>query len=538
MSTVESQSAPRRRRLLADLSVRTKILATVAVLAVASVGSGAYVVVALRATAATANQLTQIQTTYDQAMDDLHEYSLEDRVLIGDIAAVPAGDLETAWLDDLQRINADIEVNRQIILKSEAADWPTWTTFDDAFTAWTEFRDSTLVPAATSDQPGAFTDAAPMDDVLVSTYTSAFTNFKTHVDTKMDLLDEQTKERSSSAIRGFITLLGAGVVAAGLLSLRVASRISRSVREVQTSLDAMAHGDLTVRAPVRSADEIGRMAVSLHVAQGAMSDTLGAVSAEADRVGAGADELSVAVADVSAASEETSTQTGVVAAAAEEVSRNIQAVAAGAAQMGVSIREIAESANDAASVAERATSTTTAATKTIAALGESSKGIGNVIKTITAIAEQTNLLALNATIEAARAGEAGKGFAVVAGEVKELARETADATEDIARRIALIRSDSSDAVGAVKEIGDIIAQINDFHLTIASAVGQQTTTTNEMARSAVEAATGATQIAGNITGVATAAASNAYVVNDARSSVATLVASSAELREAVSRFTR
>jgi methyl-accepting chemotaxis protein len=142
---------------------------------------------------------------------------------------------------------------------------------------------------------------------------------------------------------------------------------------------------------------------------------------------------------------------------------------------------------------------------TVGKLGDSSIEIGNVIKVITSIAEQTNLLALNATIEAARAGEAGKGFAVVANEVKDLARETAKATEDIGRRVEAIQADTREAVDAIAEISSVIARINDYQTTIASAVEEQTATTNEMSRNVAEAAMGSTEIAQNIVGVATAA---------------------------------
>ena len=203
--------------------------------------------------------------------------------------------------------------------------------------------------------------------------------------------------------------------------------------------------------------------------------------------------------------EETSSQATLVSAASEQVSRSVQTVAAGTEEMAASIREIAKNAGEAARVASTAVNMANSTNATISKLGDSSIEIGKVIKVITSIAQQTNLLALNATIEAARAGEAGKGFAVVANEVKELAKETAKATEDISRKIETIQGDTKGAVAAIGQISSVINQINDISNSIASAVEEQTATTAEMSRNITEAARGSAEIVENIGGVATAA---------------------------------
>ncbi len=236
-----------------------------------------------------------------------------------------------------------------------------------------------------------------------------------------------------------------------------------------------------------------------------MSRVLELVSASAISLGSSAEELSAFSSKMASNAEETATQANVVSAASEQVSQNVQTVATGVNEMNSAILEISKNSSESARVAQQAVADAKAANATISKLGDSSAEIGKVIKVITSIAEQTNLLALNATIEAARAGEAGRGFAVVANEVKELAKETARATEDISRKIEAIQGDTKGAVESIKQIGQVIAQINDISNTIASAVAQQTATATEMSRSVREAAKGTAEIAENITSVAQAA---------------------------------
>ncbi len=242
-------------------------------------------------------------------------------------------------------------------------------------------------------------------------------------------------------------------------------------------------------------------------AEASLKRTIGAVSENSETLAAASEELSATATTMSGNSEETATQSSVAAAAAEQVSKNVATVATSAEEMSASVREIAKNAAEAARVGTAAVKVANDTNATVAKLGESSTEIGKVIKVITSIAQQTNLLALNATIEAARAGEAGKGFAVVANEVKELAKQTAAATEDISAKIEAIQTDTKGAVSAIGEISKIISRINEIQNTIASAVEEQSATTNEIARNANEAARGSTEITRNISSVSQAARS-------------------------------
>jgi methyl-accepting chemotaxis protein len=246
--------------------------------------------------------------------------------------------------------------------------------------------------------------------------------------------------------------------------------------------------------------------------------------------------LSVTAAQIATSAEHTSTQAKLVAHGADQVTGHVKTVSAGSEEMRTAMAEISHHAEDAAAVAAEAVSAAEATTAAVVQLGTSSQEIGNVVKVITAVAEQTNLLALNATIEAARAGEAGKGFAVVASEVKDLAQETARATDDIAARVQAIQNDTRHAVAAIEHIATIVGRVSHFQNQIAAAVEEHTSTTVEMGRNVTNAAGANGEIAANIASVAQAAHTTADGANRSQGAADQLAGLATELRGMVATF--
>jgi len=352
---------------------------------------------------------------------------------------------------------------------------------------------------------------------------------------KQSTEDMNTETRSMNLMLAFTTLgaLGIGIFVAVFLS----RRISNMTQSVLAQAEAIAAGDLTrTDLKILSDDELGDLTKAINKVNSSLKDMILAITENAQHVASASEQLSAASQQITSNSEETSAQANVVNQATKQVSQNLQSVSTGSEEMTSTIQSIAGNAHEAATVASKAVETAQAANATVAKLGESSAEIGAVIKVITSIAQQTNLLALNATIEAARAGEAGKGFAVVANEVKELAKQTAKATEDIGQKITAIQQDTKGAVDAIGSITGVITQVNEISGTIATAVEEQSATTNEMTRNVAEAAKGAGEISHNIEGVAQAAQGTSNSAQESQKAANELAQMAEQLRGLVGQF--
>jgi methyl-accepting chemotaxis protein len=537
-ATAGNDPSTGKRRFFADLSVNTKILTAITIAVLVALTVGVAGLRALSGASASAQQIYSSNVTNVGAVGIIKAVMTQARVDLANQAISTsdanmakytkgfAADLEAAAAA-MTAYGANRPAGDPAVLAGLRTNWQAYVEvaqnkqlpagLANDLTSWQNTRDTVITPIFKKINQGlADLEAAESADAATSA-ASAKSGYRS--------------SRTAS-----ILMLIIGCLLAFGLGLAVARQIVGSLTKVSDICNGLAAGDLTRTSGLTTRDEPGQMGRSLDTAIARIRETVSTIDGSATSLASASEEMSGIATQIAATAAQTTSQAQSVSAAAEQVSRSVDTVIAGSEEMGASIREISENASQAAQVAAEAVRMAASTSTTMSKLGESSTEIGNVIKVITAIAEQTNLLALNATIEAARAGEMGKGFAVVASEVKDLAQETARATEDIARRVEAIQGDTTGAVTAIEEISKVIARISDFQTTIASAVEEQTATTGEMNRSVSEAATGSSDIAENITAVAEAARRTSEGVSQTQQATAEMARMSADLTALVGTF--
>jgi methyl-accepting chemotaxis protein len=335
-----------------------------------------------------------------------------------------------------------------------------------------------------------------------------------------------------------ITLSAAVLVVAmaAVLMWFLTRSIARPVGQTRQLLRAVADGDFTQRVELTSRDELGEMAAALNHTIEGVGSALQTIAHEAERVSAASGRLTEVSREMAGSADRVVSEAGEASTAAARANEEVSSAAAGTEQMQASIGEIARNTSSAGAAVESAVRSAEDANATIGKLVGSISQIGDVARLIATIADQTNLLALNATIEAARAGDAGKGFAVVAGEVKELAQQTAKATEDIGARIEAVRTDSADANRALEDITTAIDRIADLQGVIGRSIGEQNTVAGSISSSVVRAAQGTTDIAARANEVLQTSSRTTQAADSTREAAAELAAMAANLQGVVARF--
>ncbi|MFI7547823.1 methyl-accepting chemotaxis protein [Actinoplanes sp. NPDC049599] len=537
-TATESGKPSRGRPTFADLSVNVKVLSAVAVAALVALFVGINGIRSLSEASDSAQLIYRSNVASIKAIGDVKTAVTQARVDLSNQALSPDDASVTkftqGFIADLDAFSTAMKAYRD---SGPAGDPAVINSLQTTWTSYIKVAQDEMLPAGVrNDLAGwaSIRDAKALP-LLTTIYQDLATLDKSETADAAKNAAAAKSGYESSRLTAIVSLI-VGILLALALGALVARRIVQALTKVKVVCEALAAGDLTRTSGLTSRDEPGQMGQALDAAVGRLRHTVTTIDGSASSLASASEQMTGTATQIATSAEETSAQAQAVSAAAEQVSRSVETVSAGSEEMGASIREISQNATEAARVAEEAVTVTAATSATMGKLGESSAEIGNVIKVITSIAEQTNLLALNATIEAARAGEMGKGFAVVASEVKDLAQETARATEDISRRVQAIQDDTNGAVTAIEGISAVIARISDFQTTIASAVEEQTATTAEMNRSVSEAATGSGEIAQNITGVAEAARLTSQGVSDTQQATAEMARMSTELSSLVATF--
>jgi methyl-accepting chemotaxis protein len=472
----------------------------------------------------------------------------------------------TAEPAQVERVTANVDkaLTQLRKLREGADDKALTATIDDTIQAVADFKTIMARYILLSDQITALSRdkaapmAAEMGDLADKTVEAAKQQAEAAHATAAST--SASVERLGLGMGFFVVIVLIGSAVFGMLS------IARPIRRIAEVLLELGGGNKQVEVPyVGRGDEIGeaanaanifkenlirieqmeaeqrqaevRVAAQRKADMHQLADTFQAAVGEiVEAVSSASTELEAAAGTLTKTAEQTQSLSGAVAAASEEASTNVQSVASATEEMTSSVNEISRQVQESAKIAAEAVKQAQQTDARIGELSHAAGRIGDVVKLITAIAEQTNLLALNATIEAARAGEAGRGFAVVASEVKQLASQTAKATEEISTQIAGMQTATQDAVAAIKMIGGTIGRISEIAATIAAAVEEQGAATGEIARNVGEAAKGTAMVASNVTDVNRGAGETGSASSQVLSSAQSLSSESNRLKLEVDKF--
>jgi len=521
-----------------DRRLRTKVGAALAVMALAAIIVGVAGVAGLDGVADEADDISANNLANTQQLAKVRQAIAETAIHLLNHNAAPGAAEQAAAEQALAADDHAFEAAlSEYVDGNYAGDPAQLQSLTATWLAYQKVRDEKLLPLSRRNDADTFatvnaSQAQPLYEKAAAAITAMAAD-ETADAARAAAEVEQTYHRERTTV---LTVLGSGLVLAVLAGAAVVRGVVRPLGRVSHVLHAVAEGDLTRTVGLASRDEIGVMATDVDRAVASMRGTVQVLTRSSATLVDAADRLGASTAVVERSARQVSDGSGRVSGDTQEVADSMTEAATGSDEMTATIQEIARSATEVAAVATEASDTAQRTGAQVARLARSSDEISNVVQLITAIANQTNLLALNATIEAARAGESGKGFAVVASEVKDLAQETAKATEAIVEQVAAIQADTAQTRTTIDEIIAVIERIREHQDTIAAAVEEQSATSDVLRGSVGQAAHGAAGIAATMGEFADAATATVTAVDDSQRTIADLTEMSRELTRVIGGF--
>ncbi len=552
--------------MLSQLSIRAKIVVSVSLLIMATVGMG---VLSIRQMQAINASTLDIQSNWLQRVrlvGDLRAYTLMYRGLVR--AHILANDAagKSAMDKNNELISAAIDKSGKAYEAAIRSDEERalYGEFQQAWASYFAATQGILAASRKSDEAMArdlhvkIAPAALKADELLSNDVGL-------INKGADAAGQLATETYNSAFQMVVVLLGLTTVFGACIGIYLTRDVSRGIASVVKPMRELSDGDLAAQIPhqgdkteigtiadtlqifkdaliaKRAADEAARKDADTKIQRGQRIDEItrefeAMISELVSSLSSSSTELEAAANTLTTTAELTEKTSNEAAAASQEVSSNVQSVASATEEITSSVNEIGRQVSESSRVAKEAVRQAQRTDTSITELSQAAARIGDVVKLITAVAEQTNLLALNATIEAARAGEAGRGFAVVASEVKALASQTSKATDEISTQIAGMQAATNDSVKTIKEIGVVINQISEISSTIAAAVEEQSSATQEIARSVQNVAQHSGEVAHSIENVSRGAGETGSASGQVLSSAKMLSSDSTRLKVEVEKF--